>query len=121
MPAEIGLAELPVILETRDAEIDRAVLPVGVSFLFQPFDQRNHLRYVGGGARHQLGQLDAERPAVFEEGLRVLLGVVLQAHSLLTGVLDDPVVHIGDVHHVDDPEAAIREVAPQQVLENRMS
>ena len=53
--------------------------------------------------------------AVFEKGLLVLRGVVLDAQALLGGVADDLVVHVGDVHDVAHPEPALQQEAAQNV------
>jgi hypothetical protein len=69
-------------------------------------------------ADNVLGRFQAQRPAVFEECLCVLLRVLADAHARRRSVLDDAVVHVREVHHLHHPKAARFQEAPQDVLKH---
>ena len=62
-------------------------------------------------------RLDPEPVAVLLERAREGVHVRAERHALLAGGGDRPVVHVGQVHDVEDLVAAGLEPAPQQVLE----
>ena len=53
--------------------------------------------------------------AVFEEGLGVFLGVLLHGDAIASGIANDLVVHVGDVHDVLQLVAALLQEAAQGV------
>ena len=102
----------------RDREIDRSVLAlVGHLFVEQPLDHLDHGTDVLGGARLLMGRADPEPVAVFLErpGERVDVGP--ERHALGEGGRDGAVVHVGEVHDVQDVVAARLEPAAQEILE----
>ena len=72
---------------------------------------------VGGARQNRL--LDIQRGAVFEKGLFILGGVLLDAKPCLRGVADDLVVHVGDVHDVAHAEPALQQEAAQNIDGNK--
>ena len=72
-----------------------------------------------GGANPVLGGFDAERFAVVEEGLHKFFGVLADIFSGGSGVGDDAVVHVGQVHDVLQLESSQLEEAPENVLEDK--
>src|SRR5208283_2650724 len=60
----------------------------------------------------------AERAAIGVESLNVLFRVIAYGDARGGGIGDDAVVHVGQVHHVGQLEAAEFQEAPQDVLEN---
>ena len=62
------------------------------------------------------GRSQAQRGAVFEEALGVDFGELVDGLVRGRGVADDLVLHVGDVHHVVEREAARAQHAPQDVL-----
>ena len=59
-----------------------------------------------------------ERGNVLEEGLNIFFGVFADAHACGGGVLDDAVVHVGNVHDLQHAIALGMQEAPQDVLKN---
>src|SRR5215212_6762827 len=79
---------------------------VRVAFLYQLFDQGDHLRDVLGGARLDVGQPYAEHLQPFVEGVRVAVYDLLPGDTLLVGLVDDLVIYVRDVldeRHVVTP------------------
>src|SRR5215216_5198997 len=70
---------------------------VRVAFLYQLFDQGDHLRDVLGGARLDIGQPYAEHLQPFVEGVRVAVYDLLPGDTLLVGLVDDLVIYVRDV------------------------
>ena len=68
-----------------------------------------------GGLHQQFGVLDVQRVGVFEEGLDVLLGVLLHGEAVARGVADDLVLNVSDVHDVLELVAALLQEAAQRV------
>ena len=73
-----------------------------------------HLRDVLGGA-DQFGLLDIKHGCIFEEGLLVLGGVLLDVHAIPRRVADDFVIHVGNVHGEADRVPALLQKALQQI------
>ena len=69
------------------------------------------------GAGHDIGRVYTEDPAVFEKSFGIFDRIFLQANSLFPGVLDGFVVHVGDIHDVNDAVVAVAQIPAQQVLE----
>ena len=113
---EVFLRELAVLGIAADAEVPGAVLgAIGEAALLELLDERDHLRDVLGGVRHDDRIEAAERAQVFEEGLLVARRVVGDGDALRGGVADDLVVDVGDVHDVLDGDALLLEEAAQQI------
>nr|GEU28296.1 hypothetical protein [Tanacetum cinerariifolium] len=71
-------------------------------FPFQLLDQRQHLRHVLGGARHQRGRQDAQRARVLVHVAGKAAGQLRDGLAVFHGAADDFIVDIGDVARVRD-------------------
>src|ERR1019366_8727619 len=115
--AEIVVRKLAVRRKTGDLEVDRTLGGVGVLAYAQLLDRRHHLG-IGPGARPQpFRPLQAQRGAIFQEGVRIDLRILGERLVRRHGVADDLVVHVGDVHHVVQLEAVGAQTLAQQVHE----
>src|SRR5436309_13736096 len=65
-----------------------------------------------------LGRFDAERFAIVEKSLHEFRGVVADTYAGSSGIGDDAVIHIGQVHHVVQLESAQLQKPPQNILKN---
>ena len=114
------MRELSVIGETGDAEVDRFVIRlVGVAVADELFDHGDHARDMlrFGRSRKLVGRLDAQRIEVLEKGVFEWLGELGEGNAFLARAADRLVVHIGQVHDPLDLEAAIFQVALEEILE----
>ncbi len=68
--------------------------------------------------RVQLGVLNSQKCAVRVEDLRYRLGHLTDAYSALTRRLDDLVVDVGEVHHLEYFPPSEREYAAEQIFEH---
>ena len=100
-----------------DAEVDAALAAVCDPLRLQALDQGHHLLDVAGGPRVVVGPADAEGIDVGEEALDPRGGLRRQPLVVLGGVVDQPVVHVGQVHDVGDPREAALQPSAQDVLE----
>ena len=107
-PLRARTAELAVRRERGDVEVVAAVGPVRGARLLEALDQVDHLLDVLGRARVVVRRPDAERFAILFERGDPRRGLLVERMSVRDGVLDDPVVDIGEVHHVGD---RLREIA----------
>ncbi len=64
---------------------------------------------------HQNRLLNANHRGVFEEGLHILGGVLLNADAIARSVADNLVVHVGDVHDVVHFVSALPQEPAQKV------
>ena len=72
-----------------------------------------------GRARRDLRPLATERVKIFPERLNVLRGVLIQRFTGLTRFRNDPIVNVGQVHHLGDAQAFELQIAAQNVGRNR--
>src|SRR6266702_8073024 len=70
------------------------------------------------GADPVLRRLDAQRLAIVEECSYELLGVIPQTHARGSGIGDNAVIHIREVHYVVQLESTQLQEAPQNILEH---
>ena len=111
-------ASAPVRRPRRDPEEDRAVVgAVRVAALEQRRDEVRDLRDVLGRARQDVRAGHAQRVGVVEEPGRVPVGELGVADPLGGGAADDLVVDVGQVHDPGHAQAAVAQVADQQVGE----
>ena len=61
---------------------------------------------------------DAARAISSKKCLDIFFGVFADGDSGGGGIVDDAIVHVGEVHHLDDAKAARKQKAPQDVLED---
>lgn len=99
-----------------DPEVDPPLAPVGDPLRLKALDQAHHLLDVQGGPRVVVGPADAEGVDVGEEALDPGGGLLRQPLVVLGGVVDQPVVHVGQVHDVGDPREAALEPSAQDIL-----
>ncbi len=71
-----------------------------------------------GGADPSLRRLNAERLAIVEKRLNEFLGVVADTHPSGSGICDDAVVHVRQVHDVVQFESAKLQEPPQDILKH---
>src|SRR5579862_2437783 len=67
------------------------------------------------GSPNQNRLLDADHRGVFEESLLIFRSVLLHRDAVARGVVDNFVVHVGDVHNVAHGVSTLPEEAAQQV------
>ena len=114
------MGELPVIREAADAEVDRFVVRlVGVACSDEFLDHGDHARDVCGFRRggETVGRLDAEGFEVLEERVFERFGEIGEGNAFLAGAADGFVVDVGQIHDALDLEAAVFEVALQEIFE----
>ena len=116
--AHIDFREFSVAGKFRDAVIDRAFAGIREGFLLQPLDQFHHIVDMIRRADPMLRRLDAQRLAIVEECSYELLGIIPQTHARGSGIGDNAVIHIGEVHHVVQLESTQLQEAPQNILEH---
>ena len=68
------------------------------------------------GADPVLRRFDAKRLAIVEKRLHEFRGVVADAYACRSGIRDDAVVHVCQIHHVVQLESAQLQEAPQDIL-----
>ena len=116
--AAVELREPPVRRELGDREIDRPVVAdVRHAAGQQPLDQLDHGADVLGRPRLRVRRADPQPVAILLERPREGIHVRPERHALLTRRGDGPVVHVGQVHDMEDLVAAGLEPAAQKVLE----
>ena len=115
---DVEVAQLPVVGERGEAEVDAAVDLVGVAFLDQALDGGDDVVDVVGRGGIGFRAFDAERVEVFEEGLGVAGGEGFARFAGLAAGADDLVLDVGQVHDVADDVAAVVEIPAQQVFEH---
>ena len=111
----IATRELAVARIGAHVEVHVALRHVGMAALDQALDKRDHGADLLGGFRADIRILHASRAHVLDEQTRVLLGHLGGRARLLSGALDDLVVHVGHVLHEGDVEAAPGEVAADHI------
>ena len=113
---QVFLGESAVAWKARNAEVVRTIVgTIGYSFLHQAFDQAHHIGNVVGGANHFLRRLDSQRLHVLEKSLFEFLRVLTHAEAELGCVLDDAIVHVGNIHHMAQFAPRGTKPAPQHV------
>ena len=71
-----------------------------------------------GGAHNFFRHLDVYRVDVLKKSFDIFLGVVADAHARRCGFLDDAIVHIGKIHHLQHAVSALVQKAPQNILKH---
>ena len=117
--AHVHLGQFSVRWKLRDAKIDGAIAAVGKTLLFQLPDGMCHLRDVVGGSDADLGLFHTQHAAVFQKRINILLSIITQRHSRSRGIPDGLVVHIGQIHDFSQLVAALADVPPQDVAEDK--
>ncbi len=112
------MESLPYAGKFRDAEIDRAFALVRQALFLQLLDQRDHVFDVIRRADQLFGHLDMQRVNILEERANVFIGVLADADSGSGRRLDDAVVHVGDVHHLQHAQALRAQEPAQHVLKH---
>ena len=85
----------------------------------EALDQLHHIVNMFRGAGDVIGRLEVQCPPVVEVRLDIFVGVVADAGAGSGGLLDDAVVHVGKVHHLDDAKSLRVKIPPENVLENK--
>ena len=108
--------ELAVGRPRGDPEEDRAVVgPVGVALLEERLDERDHLVDVLGRPRQDVRRRHPQGSRVVQEPREPAVGELVDPDSRRRRAPDDLVVDVGDVHDPRDAQAAVAEVADEQV------
>jgi len=81
-------------------------------------DDVDHLGNMLGRPRHDLRPLVAKRVKILEKILRIRLSEFVNADIPRRRLVDDPVVDIGQVHHVRQLVALELQIPPQNVAKN---
>ncbi len=117
---DLAARKLAVIGVFGDAEIDVPVFGrVGEALVDQPLDHGLDLVHRLGGTRVGGGRQHVQVFQVLAVGLDVAFGQRLRIHALLVGPVDDLIVHIREVHDVTHVVAAVFQVAPDHVEDDR--
>jgi hypothetical protein len=109
--------ERPVAGEAGDPEVDAALPAIGDAGRLQPLDESDHLRDVGGRPWVVMGAADPQGVDVGEEALDPGGGLLIEPVTVLAGVVDQTIVHVGEVHHVGHPLEPPFQPAAQHILE----
>jgi len=64
---------------------------------------------------YQFRTLQVQPAHVFEKSLFILVGIFLDALVLGCGILNDPIIHVCNVHDVLEFEAALTQEPPQNI------
>jgi hypothetical protein len=115
LAVQIAPAELAVLGKRADLEVDVAIDGVGVAGLNQAIDETDDLVHAGRDARELVGAQDAQAVHDAEVRVDVLARRRLGIAPVALGALDDLVVDIGEVLDVLEPEAAVLEIAADDV------
>ena len=113
---QLEVAELAVLRVALDAEVDVAVLGhIGVARVDQVLDDVQNLLDVLGGAGLDGGLFAVQTGGILEVlGLKAL-GDFLHGGALFLALLDELIVDVGDVGHIEDLVAAVFQIAAQGV------
>ncbi len=95
----VAVGKLAVLVVGAHGEVHVALHGVRMAFFDELFHQSDHLVDLLGGARTHIRIHHAGGMHVVDERLRVLGGNLGGAAAFLVGLLDDLVVHVGDVLH----------------------
>ena len=95
----VAVGKLAVLIVGAHGEVHIALHGVRVATLDELFDQRDHLVDLLGGTRTHIRIHHAGGTHVVDERLGVFGGNLGGTAAFLVGLLDDLVVHIGDVLH----------------------
>ena len=117
--AGVQAGELAVLGPAADAKVRRTGVAIGVARALDASDEPEHLGNVLGGRRNPLGSLQAKRAAVLEERVYVPPGVLPDRDALARCRRDDLVLHVRDVHHVQEVPAGLPQMPPEDVLEGK--
>jgi len=118
--AAIELREAAIPGKLGDGEIHRAVVaPVGEIALQEAADERDHRLDVLGGPRVDVRPPDPEVFAILVKGVDVLLDVLAERSTARARRGDRAVVHVGQVHDVEDLVVQRLEIAPQEIFEEK--
>ena len=109
------MAQLPVLRELVDVEVDTIVGDVCDSLVQQLLDEVNHLCDVLGGLRVCCRPPEVEDVEPPQEGLSVAISELLKGYALRPGVADGLVLYVRDVHGVEDIVAPVVEPPAQEV------
>ena len=102
----------------RNSEEDRSVIgPIGVIAVEQRADERDHFIDVTSRPRQDVRGGHPQRGGVGEEAGQPFLRQRIDPHSGGRSALDDLVVNVGHVHDPRHVEAAVAEIADEQVGE----
>ena len=112
-PRHVEAGQTAVLGEGGDAEVDAAVGRVGVAPGDEPLDEGDHLRDVLGGAGDDLGLLQPQGRHVLPEGGDPGGGEGREVLARGLRLLDDPVVHVRDVHDLPHLPSLVPEGAAQ--------
>ena len=115
-PAHINLGKLAVGRKFRDPEIDGTVAAVGKRLGLQPLDQAHHVRNVVGRAHPAFRRFHPQRLAIRKKSLRVFFRILADSDACRRCIRNNPVVHVGQVHHMLQPESPAAQKPPQDVL-----
>ena len=111
----IAVGQLAVLGEAADAEVDIAFGLVGMAGVDQALDQLDHFRDLLGRLRTDRGVGHAGLMHVVDEGLGELRGNLCGGTAGPVRLVDDLVVHVGDVLHEGDVEAPPGQIAADDV------
>ena len=116
--ARVEPREPAVRWELADREVHRSVVRlVRDALVHEALHEFDHLGDEVRRARIVLRTLDAQELAILVEHLDHGIRELADGLLLLGRALDDPVVDVGEVHHLLDAPSAQPQHAPQQVLE----
>src|ERR1700693_533701 len=115
----VEMREFAIPGEGGDPKVGRTVADIGVAFLVEQVDQRDHFEDVFRSPRVMLGPLDTQRIEILEKRLDVFLGELVDRLAMLGGLLDDAVLDVGQIHHLGDAVSLLQQDPAQQVLEEK--
>ena len=114
-PRHVQPGQPAVLGERGDLEVDAAIGGVRVAAVDEPLHEADHLRDVCGGPGHHFRPLHPERGHVLLERADVAGGEGLEVAPRLRRELDDPVVHVRDVHDLLHPPPFVPQGPAQEV------
>ena len=114
-PVQGAVAQLPVVIALCDSEEDVAAGRIGVVLVHQGLDRIDDWRHLLGRHGIDVGPLDVEGVHATEKVVDVPVHQLLGGYAFFLGLLDNLVVHVGEVLNVAHRITQILQVSPQDV------
>ena len=118
-PRHVNFGKFAVGWKFRDLVIRRAFARVGQPLFGESLDQLHHVVDMLGGAGNMFGRLQIQGAAIVQIRLNVFVRVFANADARRRRFLNDAIVHVGEVHHLNDAKSLRLQVPPQDILKHK--
>ena len=113
------MRKLSILRKFRDAIVNRAFAVIGKRFFLQLGNQLHHIVDMVGSPNPMFRRFNAQHFAIVKKSLHKFFGVFPNAHAGRRGIGNNPIVHIGQIHHMQHLEAAQLQKSPQNILKHK--